>query len=55
MAFLTGVDAFTGSCFNVGNKVLLTKSRSVSPVMAEPDLSSRAQLAQRQDSGMMDW
>ena len=54
MAFLMGVEASTGSFFNVGNRVLFTKFSRRSPVMAVPDLSSCAQLCQRHSSGMME-
>ncbi len=40
-----GVLASTGSVFSVGNRVLFTKSSSLSPVIAAPDLSSAAQFA----------
>ena len=35
-----GMSAETGSVFSAGNRRLLTKSSSLSPVMAAPDLSS---------------
>lgn len=54
IAFLMGVAAVTLSPFRVGKSLLFTKSRSVSPVIALPDLSSAAQLFQRHSSGIID-
>ena len=39
---------------STGKRVLFTKSSNLSPVIAEPDLSSTAQFAQRHSSGMID-
>ena len=47
MTLRIGVSGVTSRFFNVGKRVLFTKSRSRSPVMALPERSSAAQFAQR--------